>query len=78
MSYVSTRINKLDQTSEYLESYFDDFLDRDDIPSMPQTYRLVWGQTLVALLHHLQKGEVHHQLLSAIQKLHKESLQPKL
>lgn len=41
--------------NEHLESYLDDLLHRDDIPSMPQANRLFWGQTLVALLHHLQK-----------------------
>lgn len=41
-------------TCQHFGSYLDDLLDRDDIPSMPQAYRLFWGQAFVALLHHLQ------------------------
>lgn len=39
---------------QYFASYLDDLLDRDDIPSMPQAYRLFGGQAFVALLHRLQ------------------------
>lgn len=41
--------------NEHVESHLDDLLDGDDIASMPQANRLFWGQTLVALLHHLEK-----------------------
>lgn len=41
-------------TCQHFASYLDDLLDRDDIPRMPQAYRLFWGQTFVALLHRLQ------------------------
>lgn len=47
--------------------HLDDLLEGDDVPSMPQSHRLLRGQTLVALLHHLQKAEtVGRHLLSGI------------
>lgn len=34
--------------------YLDNLLHRDDVSSVPQADRLLWGETLEALLHHLQ------------------------
>lgn len=39
-------------------TYLDNLLHRDDVASMPQADRLVWGEALEALLRHLQTGDI--------------------
>lgn len=39
-------------------TYLDNLLHRDDVSSMPQADRLFWGESLEALLHHLQTEHV--------------------
>lgn len=58
MTYVITTTPMGILSGMISNTYLDNLLHRDDVSSMPQADRLLWGESLEALLHHLQTEHV--------------------